>query len=84
MSTEPKDGGSAFPRLVSGASNESRFVGSRDLNFKSAGGMTLRDWFAGQALMGLLVAHPASEWKCGALASVAYSAADAMLAERLR
>ena len=43
-------------------------------------GMTLRDYFAGQALAGLL-AHPQvlTHETC---ANIAYKAADAMLAER--
>ena len=45
-------------------------------------GMTLRDWFAGQALAGILVgvdnpAHPN-------IAEMAYRAADSMLQERDR
>ena len=51
-------------------------------------GMTLRDWFAGQALVGILTA-----WKmtgtcenyvgsCQQVAALAYANADAMLAER--
>lgn len=50
-------------------------------------GMTLRDWFAGQALSGLMAAHTADgDWTAmGAedyAASTAYKAADAMLKER--
>jgi hypothetical protein len=46
-------------------------------------GMTLRDWFAGQALMGLatLMAHPKAPGEEGQ-AIVAYKLADAMLRER--
>lgn len=43
------------------------------------GGMTLRDWFAGQALAGLLTQ---GKWKTEQLARQSYCAADAMLAER--
>jgi hypothetical protein len=44
-------------------------------------GMSLRDWFAGQALGGLLAN---SDWgpDAGQAASIAYASADAMLAER--
>ena len=45
-------------------------------------GMTLRDWFAGQALAGMNAAD--RRWENGNLdmAVAAYSQADAMLAER--
>lgn len=47
-----------------------------------AAGMSLRDWFAGQALAGLLAARRSEgtngEWR----AQMAYQQADAMLAAR--
>jgi hypothetical protein len=43
--------------------------------------MTLRDWFAGQALAGML-ADPANIGSCQVNAEAAYKLADAMLAER--
>lgn len=46
------------------------------------GGMTLRDWFAGQALVGLL-AHASSQGARVAPA-IAWVIADEMLAERER
>lgn len=49
-------------------------------------GMSLRDWFAGQALAGIHAALQASNWPKEAwhryAATCAYMAADAMLAER--
>jgi hypothetical protein len=47
------------------------------------GGMSLRDWFAGQALSGM-TANPtvAPTIKNADIASICYSLADAMLAER--
>lgn len=50
-------------------------------------GMTLRDWFAGQALIGIL-ANPAREdsenwsWQTGSLTGDAFMYADAMLEAR--
>jgi len=43
-------------------------------------GMTLRDWFAGQALTGLMQKNPWADPMM--LASYAFNAADAMLATR--
>jgi hypothetical protein len=49
-------------------------------------GMTLRDWFAGQAVQGLTLAMkwpaPSAGWP-KALAESAYQIADAMLVERV-
>lgn len=64
MSTN-KDGGSAFP--VAGPN------GSR-------GGMSLRDYFAAQALPAVMSAEPDSSYKT--YASLAYVMADAMIAAR--
>lgn len=57
------------------------------------GGMTLRDWFAGQALAGWLASapsgqvHPASRWaesddNAEAIANLSYAMADHMLDAR--
>ncbi len=51
-------------------------------------GMSLRDWFAGQALAGIwagdapVYAHKLAESNLEARAKTAYAMADAMLAER--
>jgi hypothetical protein len=48
-------------------------------------GMTLRDWFAGQALPVVIASynlHESWSWSMSMLASDAYSMADAMLAAR--
>lgn len=64
------DGGPAFPR-------------SPHSGDCSGDGMTLRDWFAGQALAGIM----ATQWRpsgddVSPLAEDAYKVADAMLAMR--
>lgn len=71
MSGARDDGGPAFPRTGEGVGNPAY----------DAPGMTLRDWFAGQALVGL-IAHPKNEGHASELSLVAYAIADAMLKER--
>ena len=67
------DGGPAFP-----TTNE---VGSRgEYRVEYRDGMTLRDWFVGQALAGG-VCHPGD---AACVAADAYRIADAMLAVRER
>ena len=66
-----EDGGPAF---AAGAANESTGWTQE--------GMSLRDWFAGQALSGICASGPATDWTNDLLASEAYSLADAMLAAR--
>ena len=66
MSKPIDDGGPAFP--------------NNDAHGCAFSGMTLRDWFAGQALVGLLVNHNAKFFDNDA--RNAYTVADAMLAER--
>lgn len=68
MSDPQKDGGPAFA------------ADSSDKPWPSQEGMTLRDWFAGQALAGLdpFAVNPQSA------AQRAYNQADAMLAERAK
>jgi hypothetical protein len=68
--TTNKDGGPAFPSVGEGFGNPSY----------SAPGMTLRDWFAGQALQGLLASTKTSDGL--AIAKDAYILADAMLEAR--
>jgi hypothetical protein len=64
------DGGPAFPSVGEGFGNPSY----------SAPGMTLRDWFAGQALAGLLACGEAhDEHTDSVTAGAAYKMADAML-----
>ena len=63
------DGGPAFPIEMTGT--------------PYAPGMSLRDWFAGQALMGLFSqAEIANVPSADDLAQIVYGMADAMIAER--
>lgn len=74
MSTESKDGGPAFPTKD-----------HPDIHDDYCHGMTLRDWFAGQALAGLLADPTLGHGDtCGEWADRAYKFADAMLAARAK
>jgi hypothetical protein len=66
------DGGNAFP-----GKGRDAFGSSMDVP-----GMSLRDFFAGQALMGMLAAGDIEAEVYEAAADYAYSYADAMLKER--
>ena len=72
MSAPINDGGPAFP--------------SDNFGQPSQIGMSLRDYFAGQALAGLCVPSlkdgPITDWEFDEIAPVAWKAADAMLAAR--
>lgn len=79
--SEIDDGGPAFPATVQGWN---------DRLSQSQNGMSLRDWFAGQAVAGIMAmvaanAHDLPEPKGAVGAAMeAYRLADAMLAERAR
>lgn len=53
-------------------------------HYWSNAGMSLRDWFAGQALAGLCASDAGGYVKPPKQASDAYEMADAMLAERAK
>ncbi len=77
----PRDGGLAFPgsrmeRLTPITGGETQAV---EADYP---GMTLRDWFAGQALHGLPMRGGSAEDGWGWAAARAYAIADAMLLER--
>ena len=74
-----KDGGPAFPFEY----DSTGFFGEPARNLHT--GMTLRDWFAGMALQGMLAGYcsqAAGVVNVGLLAHEAYDAADAMLKAR--
>ena len=70
MSTN--DGGAAFPRTI-----ETEDQQNGDISYVSHDGMSLRDWFAGQALA--CAKHHDNQT---IMAMRAYDLADAMIAER--
>lgn len=78
---ERDDGGPAFPHIV-------RNFATADPNIKvtdriTEGGMSLRDYFAGQALAGFMAAGKDRGWGLPLkVAQQAYEFADAMLAAR--
>ena len=80
--TKINNGGSAFPMIQPA-------LDPRASGFFAGDGMTLRDWFAGQALSIIptladkYYQNPET-WDESAFANAAYKIADAMLAERER
>jgi len=71
--TTKDDGGAAFPVFE-------HMNGNGDVVLNSSAGMSLRDWFAGQALSSLARTH--SSLDVVVTAAKAYYFADAMLAAR--
>lgn len=86
--TTPNDGGPAFPRNIHWVTDESdgnqpnpgrSYSGVTD----AYNGMTLRDWFAGMALQGMMSYNgEAGKDREDYYAEISYRHADAMLAER--
>jgi hypothetical protein len=74
MSDPINNGGSAFP--------EPFVPKSSGLSINMHPGMSLRDWFAGQALAGLTNGARGTGWRKSELAKNAFEFADAMLAAR--
>lgn len=68
-------GGSAFPTTPD---NETR------MNGNGGTGMTLRDYFAGQVLAGLMALEAIEHFEPKDIARLAYENADAMIAERAK
>jgi hypothetical protein len=72
------DGGSAFPIP---AYEEGTLAGRFSSGHPPQPGMSIRDWFAGQALAGLLASPHTS--KIDKLPELAFCIADAMLKQRM-
>ena len=66
MSNKPNDGGPAFP------------IGSGDM--RDPMGMTLRDWFAGMALQGILASDVKQAIDCNIAAAWSVDHANALIA----
>ena len=80
------NGGPAFPTIMPpllalSPSGEVKTIEAQPTHFP---GMTLRDWFAGQALKALSALVTTRGGTSEALSKTAYGIADAMLAERLK
>ena len=77
MSSPINDGGPAFPNFKTDPF-------SSKVEICPQGGMTLRDWFAGQALAGMLINYTTQKFGFCELtcAKGAYEFADAMLSAR--
>lgn len=74
------DGGPAFPQ--SAVQSNDGMINTPSVYFADVSGMTLRDWFAGQALAG--IAAPFCGYEGDRAAERAYELADAMLKERAK
>lgn len=75
------DGGPAFPRPC-GEYDDASLSGGAYNNSQS--GMSLRDWFAGQALAGLAACPNLKRTDNASVVAACYGVADAMLAERAK
>lgn len=76
MTTKPDDG-PAFPRPYSQSGDA--LAGYDHLAFP---GMSLRDWFAGQIVAGVIRELPLGSDHSASIARMAYALADAMLKAR--
>lgn len=83
MADEIKDGGPAFPRPASKGINY--LTGEEEAIVDPQRGMSLRDWFAGMALQGMLSdSHEQANKDILFLSESAYGYADAMLRVRAK
>lgn len=74
-----KDGGPAFPRPISETDKGTDYEAILSMD---QSGMSIRDWFAGQALAGVLARDDLAVGEIRGIVIGAYMVADAMLAER--
>lgn len=74
--SDRKDGGPAFP----GMNQSIQMIDGPMVTY--AGGMTLRDYFAGQALAGILAKGQTNDRDPKYLSATSYAIADGMLAAR--
>jgi len=75
-----ENGGSAYPYMYE---TSERFVGNSYRTVVHHGeGMSMRDYFAGQALTGIIASDCSDKMAVEPRAKLAYRIADAMLAER--
>ena len=74
MSTQINDGGPAFPHF--------KFAENGKVEICPQGGMTQRDYFAGQALAGMMAHDQTSSWQDYEVAGDCYVYADAMIKAR--
>jgi len=72
------DGGPAFPASPTYGPNGDLYRPA-DIGCE---GMTLRDWFAGQALAGMSAHKDSAKWEMHEITADAYAYADAMIAAR--
>lgn len=82
MSEQINDGGPAFPRPpFTPKDSHDQFA---QAGFAATGhpGMSLRDWFAGQALAGILTSDEKSEMGISDVVESSFEIADAMLERR--
>ena len=76
-------GGAAFPSMaVAVTARDSSGEIARQMQATGVAGMTLRDWFAGMALQGLLAGS--ENMSIDTAARLSYTAADMMIAERAK
>ena len=79
MSQQIDDGGPAFPLSSQPLDAQGNPIACNHTEW----GMRLRDWFAGQALAGLVHRYDHPQLRRDVLAQDCYDIADAMLAARL-